>query len=63
MRTMPTTIAARIARRANLDGWADVFGRSVNSDDVLAAWREGTHEHESFASFVLNEADEYGVTP
>jgi uncharacterized protein (DUF433 family) len=60
---MPPAIAGRIASRANREGWAEVFGRKVRTSDVLAAWRDGTHEYESFASFVLTEADEYGVTP
>lgn len=60
---MPAAVASRIAARANREGWADVLGRKVTASDVQSAWRFGTHEHESFASFVLNEADEYGVRP
>ena len=61
MSAMTATIAARIASRANSEGWREVFGRAVTAQDVQAAWRDGTHEYESFASFVLTEADEYGV--
>jgi hypothetical protein len=58
---MPAAVATRIASRANAEGWSEVFGRKVRQSDVLEAWNDGTHEHESFASFVLTEADEYGM--
>jgi hypothetical protein len=61
MSAIPTAIAARIAARANREGWAEVLGRPVTARDVADAWRDGTHEHESFASFVLQEAEDYGV--
>lgn len=63
MNPMPANIARRIASRANREGWRDVFGRAVTYVDVLTAWRDGTHEHESFASFVLQEAEAEGVQP
>lgn len=60
---MPAMIARRIAARANREGWEEVLGHPVSERDVQDAWRNGTHEQASFASFVLQEADEYGVTP
>jgi hypothetical protein len=59
---MTKPIANRIAMRARREGWNEVFGRVVQEQDVIDAYAAGTHEHESFASFVLNEAEEYGVT-
>jgi hypothetical protein len=57
---IPNAVATRIAARANREGWNEVFGRIVAASDVHDALREGTHEYESFASFVLQEADVYG---
>lgn len=61
MSTMPASTAAKIAATANREGWRDVLGHAVTAADVLDAWDRGTHEFESFASFVLQEAEEHGV--
>lgn len=59
---MTNHVANRIAMRLRGEGWNDVLGRPVQETDVVQAYKDGTHEHESFASQVLQVAEEYGVT-